>query len=87
MYLGVNETEETNSGVYPNPANDILKITNTDLYNEMVIYNALGSEVARQNIQNKKEISLNVSTYSNGLYFYNLNGKTNQTNGKFVVKH
>ena len=89
VYLGVNETEAANSGVgiYPNPANDMLKITTTDAYNEMVIYDALGSEVARQNMQNKKEISLNVSTYSNGLYFYNLIGKTNQTNGKFVVKH
>lgn len=88
VFAGVSEnTEVALSGVYPNPANDLIKITNTASYNEAIIYDVLGNEVKRQNIQNKNEISVSTTNLPNGMYFFNLNGKQGKTSGKFIVKH
>jgi hypothetical protein len=86
--LGIsNNVDVYNSGVYPNPANNMINITNTAQYNEAIIYDAIGNEVKRQNIQGLNEISVSTANLPNGMYFYNLNGTQGKTSGKFIVKH
>ncbi len=87
VYAGVDETNVPSIGVYPNPADNFIKISNTKQYNEMVIYDVLGNELKRLNIENHNDVSVPVSNLANGMYFYNLNGKADKASGKFVVKH
>jgi hypothetical protein len=65
----------------------MINITNTAQYNEAIIYDAIGNEVKRQNIQGLNEISVSTANLPNGMYFYNLNGTQGKTSGKFIVKH
>ncbi len=88
VFLGVEENESLlTPGVYPNPANDFIKINNTSQFTEAVIYDMLGKEISRIAIGKLNEVSIPVSKLSNGLYFYNLIGKSGKTSGKFEVKH
>ncbi|MEI6853408.1 MAG: T9SS type A sorting domain-containing protein [Bacteroidota bacterium] len=88
VFASVNEnTDVYNNGVYPNPANDKINITNTAVFNEAIIYDVLGNEVKRQNILGLNEISVSTANLPNGMYFYNLNGTQGKTSGKFIVKH
>jgi hypothetical protein len=85
--LGLSENETSITNAYPNPANDYIRINNTAAYEQAVFYDVLGNEVARTIIDKKNEISILVGNLPNGMYFYNLIGKSTKTSGKFVVKH
>ncbi|MEI6124332.1 MAG: T9SS type A sorting domain-containing protein [Bacteroidota bacterium] len=87
VFLGIPETQTTTPGLYPNPANEMITISNTSNFSQLVIFDVLGNEISRQNIQNNNQISFSVKPFANGVYFYNLLGKTASNNGKFVVKH
>jgi hypothetical protein len=87
VFASVNESEVSSIGVYPNPASDLIRITHAGEYTEAIIYDMLGNEVNRLNIQNMNEITIPLYNLPNGMYFYNLIGKTDKTSGKFVVKH
>ena len=84
---GIHENDLLSSGVYPNPANDIIKITNGAQYNQAIIYDVLGNVVKRQQITDKNEISVSTGNLPSGMYFFNLTGNKGNTSGKFVVKH
>jgi hypothetical protein len=86
VFASITEKEDPGVGVYPNPANDLIIITQSDDYSEAIIYDMLGNVVKRQDIQNMNKITIPVGNLPNGMYFYNLLGK-NVTSGKFVVKH
>jgi hypothetical protein len=87
VFASVPEIEVYNTGVYPNPANDVIRITHTGEYSEAIVYDMLGNEVNRQNIKNHNETLVSVGDLPDGMYFYNLIGKSGMTSGKFVVKH
>jgi hypothetical protein len=87
VFASVPEIDVYNTGVYPNPANNHIIITQTGDYTEAIIYDMLGNEVKRQHIQNMNEINVPVVNLPDGMYFYNLVGTKDKTSGKFVVKH
>jgi hypothetical protein len=87
VVLSVPENEVSNPGIYPNPASDFIRITNAGVFTKAFIYDMLGNEVNRQHIQNMNEITFAVGNLPDGMYFYNLIGRTDKFSGKFVVKH
>ena len=64
--------------IFPNPASDYIEITNYQLpITNISIYNMLGEEVFKQNINsNQNKIKIDVSSFTQGIYFckVNLNG-------------
>ena len=67
--------------VYPNPANDFVKIEGNNLDN-VQIFNILGQKVEEFEMQGN-ELNVNTSDYENGVYFVKVGGKTQ----RFVVTH
>ena len=74
--------------VYPNPATNILTIHQSkQLTNQqLLITNILGEEIYHQPINNSTQITIDVSQWSNGVYFYKIRADTETLQGKFVVE-
>ena len=80
------------SAPYPNPANDIVNIdyNYVDITSScIIITNILGEEIIRETIRSKEgTISLNISTFDSGIYFYSLVTQDEiLSKEKFVVSH
>lgn len=82
--LGVNEINTPKVGIYPNPVNDILNVTNVSDKAKYKLYSAAGQLVMEGNIEKKK---INVSSLVKGTYVVSIsdNGKE-VTNTKIIKK-
>ena len=99
-YVYVNEyypNNFINVESYPNPTNDKLFIKfpkNININNlNFNIYNIMGKSVICKNKNNGSLLSLDVSAFAEGLYFYSISGydinskKDFSSKGKFIVVH
>ncbi len=77
----VNGADQWNIRVYPNPAKDVLTITNAENSN-LVIHDVVGKEVMRAAITTSKQ-SLNISGLATGIYILQV---TNDKGEKKIVK-
>lgn len=82
VYDGVDEINADHFTIYPNPANDFLRINGENLDNVM-IFNVMGQKIEEFEINTGKELNINTSNYENGVYFVKVGKKTQ----KFVVTH
>lgn len=85
--------QKGNFAVFPNPANDLAKIAyhfqTTSSLRYFVLFDILGNEVLQIPVNNKSgELSLDVSSYSSGIYMYSFrtDGKIAETK-KLVITH
>lgn len=84
--IGVNELDNNNANVYPNPAKDILSI---DFLTEFSSYtieisNAVGELVLKKELHDKNS-SVNIEALPHGIYFYQLSHKnTSLKIGKLI---
>lgn len=90
IVLGNKEIEKTlnNIVLYPNPANNILNIAVTngmDTPDSYIIYNSLG-QIMDNGIFTSSLQTLDITNYSNGVYFVKL-GKDNQAKTLQFVKY
>ena len=70
--------------LYPNPTSNSLTISNDDFAIESVqVINLQGQVLYKSNALNQNEVTIDLSNYSNGMYFVNVN---NQTNIKVIKK-
>jgi hypothetical protein len=67
--------------VYPNPINGLLNITNLNQISYYQIFQFDGKLVERGNT-----FPINISQYSNGLYFLQINTKSNQVINQKIIK-
>lgn len=69
--------------LYPNPATNIVNITNTEnmLVNQITVYDTSGKQLSTKSFNNATEIQLNIENLASGTYILNL-----QTNEGTVVK-
>ena len=79
--INVSEITENNISVYPNPANDFVKISANDNINSVKVYNCLGMMVEEIEV-NANEAEINISEYNTGIYFVNVQTE----NGNLVKK-
>ncbi|MBP9922900.1 MAG: T9SS type A sorting domain-containing protein [Bacteroidia bacterium] len=85
MITSVGEIENESIFIYPNPANDKIQFvtkSNINVPKEIKIYNAIGSEVYSKYKSTLE--SIDVSQFSNGLYFLKIKSGDVVQRGKFV---
>src|SRR5690606_34901412 len=73
----------TKFNIYPNPATDVVNITNSEniLVNKATIYDITGKQLSTQNFNNESDLQLNVAHLASGTYMLHL-----QTNEGTAVK-
>ncbi len=81
--LSTNEQLATKFNLYPNPATNIVNITNSDnmLVNQITVYDIAGKQLSTQSFNSETEIQLNVESLASGTYMLHLH-----TNKGTVVK-
>ena len=67
----VSEITENNISIYPNPANDFVKISGNDRINSIKVYNCLGMMVEEIEV-NANEVEISTSEYNTGIYFFDV---------------
>lgn len=86
--LGVSDYFENNTlSVYPNPTNTTLhvKLSNTvELPESFSIYNMLGQQIATERVSGASDLVIDVSSYSEGMYFIKLNKDSKTKTIQFV---
>jgi hypothetical protein len=74
--LGANEFEKSNEiYVHPNPTKGTLTIqipSNFGLPNSYIINNVLGQKMSQKDLSSQKDLTINTSSLSNGVYFITL---------------
>ncbi len=84
--LSVDDIELANKvKIYPIPANDILYIKNINGVNLINIYSMDGRLVLEKSLNTNSEISLDVSSLSNGAYIINLSNGSNSSQSKMIL--
>ena len=70
--------------IYPNPANTILNIANNYQLNTYKIIDNSGKIIQTGNISNNQ---ISISAIPNGMYYLQLESKTNRTTKKLLIAH
>src|SRR5690606_27014908 len=72
--LSVNEQLAEKFNLYPNPANNVVNITNNEnmFVKEVAVYDATGKLITTQNFNEQTEIQLNVENLASGTYMLHL---------------
>lgn len=81
--LSTNNVLATTFNLYPNPATNIVNITNSEnmLVNQITVYDVTGKHLSTQTFNNEAEIQLNVENLASGTYMLHI-----QTNEGTAVK-
>ncbi len=73
--------------LFPNPSNDFFTIyvpQGIQRLGNLEIFNNLGQQIAVKQIESESDLNINVSNYSNGIYFLNLNIGDHSKTLKFI---
>jgi len=81
--LSLNEHLSSQFNLYPNPATNLVNITNNEniLVQQVTVYDIVGKQLSTQTFNSQAEIQLNVENLSNGTYMLHI-----QTNEGMAVK-
>jgi hypothetical protein len=74
--------------IYPNPASNSLTLSipiNLSKKATLLITDVLGNMIYQKSINDSNEFTINISLWSDGVYFYELKGNKEIKMGKFVV--
>ncbi|MFT5753514.1 MAG: Leucine-rich repeat (LRR) protein [Flavobacterium sp.] len=78
-------TIDNSVGVYPNPVNDMVNIKANTAISSIEIYDVQG-RIVHKKITNQKTESIDVSAYSNGIYFLKIKTQVGEKVEKIVKK-
>ncbi len=86
--LSVNEQLATKFNLYPNPATNVVNITNVEnmQVNQITVYNLAGKQVSTQDYNNQAEIHLNVENLASGTYLLYLQTAQGTAVKQFIKK-
>ena len=81
--LSANEMVSATFNMYPNPATNVVNITNTQniLVEQITIYDMAGKQLNTQSFNNESEVQLNIENLASGNYILHI-----QTNAGLAVK-
>ena len=81
--LSANEMVSATFNMYPNPATNMVNITNTEniLVEQITIYDMAGKQLNTQSFNNESQVQLNIENLASGNYMLHL-----QTNAGLAVK-
>lgn len=74
-------------GVYPNPASDVVRVNLSSALENSTVFmkNELGQTVAQTTISQSKEVELNTSSLSSGIYYIYISNGSSKSEVKKVV--
>ena len=84
-----NLASENDFLVYPNPAKDFIYIESKFPVRDDVIfslYNSQGKLIFEENFNSENQFMINISKFSNGIYFYKINTQNIRKSGKILKK-
>jgi len=86
--LSVNDVISTKFNIYPNPASDIITISNKENIGveKISIVDMNGRVVKTQSLTNQSEIQLNISDLRAGVYIFNISTKEGNASKKVIKK-
>ena len=87
-FANVNEWISSKFNVYPNPATNVVNITNNDnmLVNKVSIYDVSGKHLSTQSVNGESEIQLNIDNLANGTYILHLKTTAGMAVKKLIKK-
>ena len=75
--LNTTTFDDSEFGLFPNPARDVLTLTSKgDPLTSVVIYNVLGQQVARYDLNNSTSETITISSLKSGVYMVQINNAT-----------
>lgn len=72
--------------IYPNPANNVISISNLDNFDFLQIKDLLGKVVYKKSISKVYNTTIDVQGFSTGTYLLNLVGSANSVSRKIVIE-
>lgn len=75
--VGIDDVESMMVNIYPNPTSRVINVQSTDGVSEVVIYNAIGQQVLRQN-GNGDRMQLDLGNLASGNYTVRITGATGE---------
>ncbi len=72
--------------IYPNPANNVISISNLDNFDFLQIKDLLGKVVYKKNISKVNNTTIDVQGFSTGTYLLNIEGSSTTTSRKIVIE-
>ena len=72
--------------LYPNPANNVISISNLDNFDFLQIKDLLGKVVHKKNISKVNNTTIDVQGFSTGTYLLNLEGSESSISRKIVIE-
>ena len=87
--LGIDDNELNNQiKIYPNPVSDILTINLGKTHSEisLEIYNVVGQRIRTSEYNNKRILTINTSSFSNGIYFFKIKTDTIKSKEFKIIK-
>ena len=86
--LSISDFQKNKFQLYPNPAKDklYLRATNTTVNLKVKIFNTAGKLLSTKNIAIDEQASIDVSNFTNGIYFLNIEDENGNTTIKKFIK-
>jgi hypothetical protein len=81
--LSIEETNQMDVSIYPNPTNSTFKITSTKAIGKIEIYSLVG-ELVYTIESNKFEVDLDISSLEAGIYTISVNGSNSNQNARII---
>jgi hypothetical protein len=82
--VGIDEQEQTNAiRMYPNPSTTSLEIVSDEQFSYVEVFDIISKQIAFYS-DKTNSLTIDVSSYSNGVYFIKIDGKTVR---KIIVEH
>ncbi len=87
-HVSVNEWLAAKFNLYPNPATNVVNITNSEnmLVNKVVIYDIAGKQLSAQSFSNETKVQLNVENLVSGTYMLHIQSDSGTAIKKLIKK-
>lgn len=83
---GISDISKTDFSIHPNPASNIVTLTNLSNNTSVSITDLAGKQIY-STIANTTELSINTSGFANGVYLVNVSTAGNMVNKKLIINH
>lgn len=89
MSTGLDNSLQSNGWkLFPNPTSDQLYLENMseEAWNSLEVFSISGAKIFGQDLNDSKNLSIDVSNYSKGMYILKLSNATSSATGSFMVE-
>lgn len=81
--LGINDITFADFSYYPNPSSGLVNIKSSEAFTSVLVYNVTGQLLTQKTI-NASEAVIDISSYANGVYFFQVANDNKQANFRIV---